>query len=148
MIPIILQWPDWQDNISIPNIIQERIEAENARLEQFRREGAEAAERARIASERAKQILLDHLTPEQCDMVEKNGWFVIEGGLTGKKYKIKSGGVAGNIEELDDNGKMIAKYCCHLNYQYPNSDHHLAQKLMLEWDEEEFLRKANRTAVG
>jgi hypothetical protein len=148
LIPILLQWPDWHENISIPNIIQERIEAENARIEESRRIQIAEYETRKLSSEKAKQLLLDHLTPDQRDMVEKNGWFVIEGGKTGKRYRIKSGTVTGNVEELDNSEKTIAKYCCHLNHQYPHSDHHLAQKLMIEWDEEEFLRKANRTAVG
>jgi hypothetical protein len=143
MIPIIVQW-SWHENISIPNIIQERMEAENARLEQFRREGAEAAERARLSTEKAKQILLEHLTPAQREMVEKNGWFVIEGGKSGKRYRIKANAIAGNVEEMDGD-KAIARYCCHLPHQYPKSDHHLTQKLMLEWNEEEFLRVANKT---
>jgi hypothetical protein len=124
------------------------MEAENARMAELARVRLEEIEKNRLSSEKAKQILLDHLTPEQRDTVEKNGWFVIEGGITGKRYKIKSGGVAGNIEELDDNGKMIAKYCCHLSHVFPQSDHHLAQKLMLEWNESEFLRLANKTLVG
>jgi len=149
------QWPGWHNNISIPSIIQERMEAEAARraLQEQRflenQELQRAAEkRADEARKRAREILLEHLTSEQRDMVEKNGWFVIQGGKSKKTYRIGSKAIAGNVEELDIQGKVIAKYCCHLPHIYPAHDHHLTQKLMLEWDEEEFLRKANKTNVS
>jgi hypothetical protein len=144
---ILIPWPVWHEDISIPSIIQERTEAENARIEELRRVELERYEQRKLASDRAKQVLLEHLTPLQREMVEKNGWFVIEGGKSGKRYVIRTNTIAGNIDEMDGN-KVVAKYCCHLPHQYPHSDHHLTQKLMLEWDEEAFLRKANRSAVG
>jgi hypothetical protein len=138
----------------MPNIIQERMEAENARLELQRQAIAEAnriemerAKERRLSSEKAKQLLLEHLTSEQRETVEKNGWFVIEGGRSKKRYRIRSSGVTGNVEEMDGE-RVIAKYCCHISHSYPRSDHHLTQKLMLEWDEETFLRLANKTAIG
>jgi hypothetical protein len=141
-------WPSWHDEVVCPTLIQERIEAENARLEELRRVETERYEQRKLSTEKANQILLEHLTPDQREMVEKNGWFVIEGGKTGKIYRIGSKSIAGNVEELDEKGKVIAKYCCHLPHQYPQSDHLLTQKLMLEWDEEEFLRKANKSNVA
>ena len=153
--PII--FPEWHDNISMPSIIQERTEAKNAYLEQchledaerqekVRRQVAEEEEKRKIAAERANKILLEHLTPEQRETIEKNDWFIIEGGTTKKRYRVRRTGIAGNVEELEGE-KVVAKYCCHIAHHYPRPDHHLAQKLMLEWDESEFLRLANRTAV-
>jgi predicted DNA-binding protein (UPF0251 family) len=142
-----IYWPQWHDDIHVPSIIEERTEAERIRLEEYHRVQAEESEKRRIVSKKAKEIFLEHLTPFQREMVEKNGWFVIEGGKTGKRYKIKSGAVAGNVEELDGN-KVVARYCCHLPHIYPHYDHNLAQKLMLEWDEEEFLRKAHKTNIA
>jgi len=145
----IIYWPEWHEDITCPSIIPQTMEAERARVEQIQREQAEIDRKRNLVIERSKEIFLEHLTPDQRDMVEKNGWFVIEGGKSGKLYRVKSGVIAGNVEELDPRGeKVIAKYCCHLNYSFPKHDHHLAQKLMLEWDEEEFLRKANKTMVG
>lgn len=151
--PSTLYWPTWHENIAMPAIIRERTtileEKYNREYEERRRQRQEAEAKRKVADERAKQILLEHLTPEQRDTVEKNGWFTIEGGRTGKIYRIKSKvGVSGNIEELDPAGKVIASYCCHLSHDHPQPDHHLAQKLMLEWDEDEFLRLANKTMRG
>jgi hypothetical protein len=144
-----IYWPSWHEDITCPSLIQERMEAERARLEQYHREQEEATRQRNLAIERSKEIFLEHLTPDQRDTVENNGWFVIEGGKSGKLYRVKSGAIAGNVEELDPKGeKVIARYCCHLNHDFPRHDHHLAQKLMLEWDEEEFLKKANKTMVG
>lgn len=143
-----IYWPDWHENITLPAFIRERSEAEAGRLERYQRETAEVAEKRRLAVNRAKQMLFAHLTTHQREMVEKNGWFVIEGGKSGKLYRVKAGGIAGNIEELDKNGEhAVARYCCHLENSFPMPDHHLAQKLMLEWDEDTFLRLANKTPI-
>jgi hypothetical protein len=143
----IYNWPTWQDTISTPSIIQERMEVENIRQQELQRIRDEDAEQRRLIDQKASEILLEHLTPEQRDTIEKNRWFVVKGGKSGKLYRINSVQIAGNVEELDGE-KIVARYCCHLNHQYPRSDHHLAQKLMLEWDEEEFLRKANKRDIA
>jgi hypothetical protein len=40
-----------------------------------------------------------------------------------------------------------ARLCCHCDAAIPACDQFLAQKLALQWDEDEFLRKANRRAA-
>jgi vacuolar-type H+-ATPase subunit H len=128
--------------------IQAEVDRQNREREQQIQEARERARVREAGAAKAKEVLLDHLTSEQRETVEKNHWFVIEGGKSKKKYRIGTKAIAGNVEELDDKGKAIARYCCHLAYSYPPHDHHLTQKLMLEWDEEEFLKKANKTSVG
>jgi hypothetical protein len=142
-------WPTWHENISMPSIIQERSEAEAARILEQTRQRQVEAEKRKANDERAKHLLLENLTAEQREMVEKNGWFIIEGGKSGRLYRVKTSGIAGNVEELDAKGeKAVARLCCHLDHGLPAPDHHLAQKLMLEWDEVAFVRTANRTAMA
>jgi hypothetical protein len=116
--------------------------AERARAE------AERRERVRVeAQSRARELLVAHLTPEQRISFEKNRWFIVVGGKTKTKYRIRTdGGVAGNIEVLSW-GKKIATLCCHCSHDIPAADQFLAQKISLTWDEENFLRTANRRAA-
>jgi hypothetical protein len=146
--PYVCYYPSWHDNITMPAIIRERSEADLEQLSIRQTADAEIARIRKVAADRAKEVLLEHLTPQQRETVEKHGWFTIEGGKSKKLYRIIAGGVAGNIEELDAKGeKAMARYCCHLDGSYPASDHHLTQKLMLEWDEETFLKLANKTPL-
>ncbi len=119
------------------------------REEEARRQAAQA-ERVRKNEEvraKARGLLLKHLTPEQQETYEKNKWFVVEGGRSKKKYQLHPA-VAGNVLEMsEDNKRSIYRYCCHCDHSIPLEDNLLAQKLMLEAHEDEFLRLANRTAA-
>ena len=93
--------------------------------------------------------MLSHLTPEQRETLERNKWFVVKGGKSGKLYRIKDQGhLIANIEALREDGMLEALLCAHIREAcIPLGDHFLAQKLMLELDEEAFLRIANRHAA-
>jgi hypothetical protein len=134
---------------------RERAEAEQARqraiIEQERQRVAWAANEARgvartEANARARALLLEHLTPEQRRMVEQHFWFVVEGGRSKQKYRINLSGVAGNIHQMHGE-RATHQLCCHCDHAIPAPDHHLAQKLMLEFAEDDFLRLANRHAI-
>jgi len=119
-----------------------------AREERQRRAAEEQIKREReraAAQVKARELLLTHLTPEQRDTVARHGWFVVEGGRSRKRYRINTGGYAGNIEELDADGNVVATLCCHARVDIPVADQHLTQKFMLESDEQEFVARANRT---
>ena len=49
------------------------------------------------------------------------------------------------MERLDEGGRPAEVYCIHPSEWVPHEDNMLAQKLMLEYDEESFLRIANRS---
>jgi hypothetical protein len=116
-----------------------RIEAERARLQQEQ-------ERSEAARTRAHALLLSHLTPAQRQTFEANKWFVVEGGRSKTRYRIRSHACAGNIELLD--GEQVThRLCGHCDHTIPLGDQLLAQKLMLELDEDEFLKLANRRAA-
>lgn len=133
-----------------PAIIRERAEAETQRrremaaqaAEQVAQRQAEAKRRAE-AMTRARELLLEHLTPEQRRMFEKENWFIVEGGKSKTKYRIRGGAVAGNIDVIR-NDAVSHRLCCHCDSSIPSHDQHLAQKLMLEHAEDDFLRIANR----
>ena len=97
------------------------------------------------ASKRAHEFLLDHLTPEQRKSFEKNRFFVIEGGKSKTKYRIRDAGhLVANIDVLYPDGTRKNGLCGHCaNHDIPLYDSLLAQKFMLETSEEEFLKIAN-----
>ncbi len=102
----------------------------------------------KAAQERAWALLLEHLTPPQRETFDKNKWFVVEGGKSGKKYRIEANDdLIANIAVMD--GTVIQhRLCGHCDIRkVPLGDHLLAQKLMLESAEDEFLRVANRHAA-
>ena len=124
---------------------QELQRQEEARA-QARRAQEEYIRKSREALERSRALLLAHLDPVQRKTFEKNHWFVVEGGKTKQKYRINTKAYAGNIDVLAG-GKITHRLCVHCNDGIPMHDHHLAQKLWLEHDEERILSIANRRAA-
>lgn len=98
------------------------------------------------ARERAESLLLSCLTPEQLRTYNEKKWFVVEGGHSKTKYRINaSEHMVANVDVLKDDGKVSHRLCAHLALgTVPPGDQLVAQKLMLEGNEEHFLRTANR----
>lgn len=116
--------------------IQRNQQAERTRLEQEREREA--------ARNRAQEFLLQHLTQEQQATLKKNGWFIVQGGRTKTKYRIRNNSIAGNIDVFDSKDKVTHRLCGHASHVIPIGDQLLAQKMMLESSEDDFLRIANR----
>jgi hypothetical protein len=93
---------------------------------------------------RSRELLLSKLTPEQRDTFDKNNWFVVVGGKTKTLYRVEGHTLVANIVVLV---AAVHRLCGHCNRSLPMADQLLAQKLMLEYDEEEFLKIANRHAA-
>ncbi len=93
------------------------------------------------ADKRAEQLLLAHLSPEQQRDWRRAQYFelITKGG----RYRLYKGW-AGNVALIGENGAEISRYCIHPREVIPEADNLLAQKLMLELEEAEFLRIANR----
>jgi hypothetical protein len=128
-----------------------RAQEEHERLmaeERARQERAQAqSEERRIAAlRRSRELLLQHLTPAQRKTFEENHWFIVQGGQSKKTYRIKTTGYTGNIEELRGD-RVTHRLCGHLRGAYALHDHHVAQKISLEYDEETFVRLCNRHAA-
>jgi hypothetical protein len=114
----------------------EEIAARHARAEQEAKEKAEA-------DTRANELLESHLTEEQRRQLRELDAFIVD--LTSKQYRIRRGW-AGNVDEIKD-GMVVARHCIHPAVNVPYGDHMLSQKFMLETNEAEFLRIANRTPL-
>lgn len=105
----------------------------------------------KAATLRSYLLLRRQLTAEQWRTFRKNKWFVVQGGKTGKRYRIRANGsLVANVEVMADNDNEVVAYklCAHPAVAtVPTGDHLLSQKIMLEWAEEEFLSRANRHAA-
>lgn len=146
---------DQQEAERLNRIIRQReqeIAARRTTEEELRRIEQEARAQRQASIERATGLLLEHLTPQQRETYYKNGWFMVEGGQSKTRYRINAKSSAGNIEVLESRrnvDEVTSRLCCHIPYkkELPLHDHLLAQKIMLELAEDDFLRTANRTVI-
>jgi hypothetical protein len=99
-----------------------------------------AEPRINSALNRARDLLLSQLTDEQRAHLVEHNWFVVIGSRSRRRYKIDAHHIVANVRRLDDGARL----CAHCNDNLPISDHLLAQKLMIENDEDSFLAIANR----
>jgi hypothetical protein len=113
---------------------QRRLEAEERSRERERKQAE--------ANDKAEELLRSMLTQEQLGQLDAMAAFEVT--TERAKYRIKRGR-SGNVKELNVDGQVVASYCIHPRERVPDADTMLAQKLMLESDEAEFLRIANRT---
>lgn len=130
---------------------QQQIQAnlENQRMLHAAQQRHEVEERrTQPARDRAKELLLANLTPAQKETFEKNGWFLVEGGKSKQRYRIRANSASMNIDVMNKE-KVTHRICAHLHHtcDAPLYDHILAQKLMLEAAEDDFLKIANQHAA-
>ncbi len=93
------------------------------------------------ADKRAEAILLASLTPAQREMYKNHRYFELRtrSGL----YRLYHGW-AGNIARINEgDGGELCRFCIHPQVQIPAADNLLAQKLMLQFEEDRFLKVAN-----
>ena len=91
------------------------------------------------AHERSLELLLQCLTPEQRAEFKRSKAFRVR-GPSGQQYRITYGN-AGNVEALMPTGAVSRRLCAG-PLELPVPSIMLAQKLMLETQEAEFLRIA------
>jgi len=156
---LIIDEDDYMNHQEYFELARQRGIAFRIRTAEEKRLHAEAVARARAEQEqreakrnagevKARGLLLENLTAKQRETFEKHGWFIVVGGKTKTEYRIRTVGVAGNIDVLNKKGEAIARLCRHCsNYEIPRHDQHLAQKLSLQYDEENFVKHANRHAA-
>jgi hypothetical protein len=151
-------WEDWQRGITVypgqSGVVPRRpSEADRRRqahaiarrtLVAKTRRHAHAL-RQRIAERKARTLLLAMLTDEQRADLERASGFKVHVG--DRVYEVAKG-YAGNVYLLDEDGQRVERYCIHGPSYLPDEDQMLAQKLMLETDEERFLRVANMTPMA
>ena len=109
------------------------------------RVGDMTAARRENAAALAERLLLEHLTEEQRQTYRRNGWFVVQGGKSKRQYRIrKTPSMIANVDVLERD-QVVHRLCGHCRVdQVPLADNLLAQKVMLEIAEDDFLRIANR----
>jgi hypothetical protein len=123
--------------VETPEECAARAAREQAARERWRAERQEAQRRAAI-------LLREHLTHEQIEELMQERHFRVQ-APSGIVYRIDVG-YARNVRRLDETGRPIETYCIHPAdaLGIPEEDSMLAQKLMLETSEADFLRIANR----
>ncbi len=136
-------WNCWTTtNVSTSYCVPMR--AAEAQEEMHRLAVEKARTQQKEAEDRAEKLLLENLSlQQQLDYRERN-YFVIN-GKSGRRYRIRRAR-SGNIDVIDKKGRVEHRLCAHPNEWVPDPDTNLAQKLMLEHDEEGFHRIANRHA--
>lgn len=106
---------------------------------------AVVAKKAR-AVKRAKTLLLMHLDIRQTVDFDKHGFFFVTGS-EGNLYQIRTGR-SHNVRFYDPIAmKPIWTLCAHPVSHVPDFDTMLAQKFMIEHDENSFIQLANRGTV-
>jgi hypothetical protein len=97
------------------------------------------------AVKRADKLLVEHLTEEQEQSLAAQGYFDVDTIVKGekKRFRIHNNKYQHNVFEIDQDGRKLRELCAHTSHACPQSDHALAQKLMLEHNPAEFLRVAN-----
>lgn len=102
------------------------------------------------AQQKAEKVLLAFLSPEQREMYKRHHWFDVR--TPRGRYRLHYGW-AGNIAFFgpSDEDCEVCRYCIHpregtREFRVPEAENLLSQKLMLEFEEHEFIMIANRHA--
>lgn len=81
-------------------------------------------------------------SPEQSAEFDTKGYFDVVGCDSGKRYRIRQG-TSGNVNEIDEDGRLGEGWCFVPLGGLVEGDVMLAQKIALEMDEERALSIAN-----
>lgn len=128
----------------------EHLAAEERRfIEERAQRHREQEQQRQAAKARARELLLEHLTPAQRETFDYNGWFIVEGGKSKTRYRIRAHeSMVANVDVLTVANRVAHRLCAHVPVGLvPLGDQLLAQKIMLELAEDDFLKKANRHAA-
>lgn len=116
-----------------------------AERERVAARAAQAAEARAAARDRARALLLSMLDVKQRETLERDQFFEVIARDSRRRYRIRQG-THGNVRLLDDTGREVTRYCAQPT-GVPDEDAMLAQKLMIEHEEQSFLRVANATRL-
>lgn len=144
-----LQEHDAQETARLLRLVEahDQLDAEHRRIAEQQREQMREQERERDAAKlRARELLFEYLTPLQRETFDRNGWFVVEGGKSKTQYRIRAvESMVANVDVLLHGGRVKHRLCAHVRVgSVPLGDQLLAQKVMLELAEDDFLCIANR----
>lgn len=117
----------------------------------------------KVAERRARKLLRTYLTKAQQTSLTKRGYFCVRGNKTKRLYRIYCGRKVCRVSGFGNTGNLGQNICCkdwwygthfegsgawsHAGHKVvcPPSDLMLAQKLLLETNEAQFLRLACRS---
>lgn len=149
-------WVYWNDQyyvlaepVTNPMTADQLAEAAQRHRERQAELQAQAAKQARLAAEadsRAAELLKANLTEAQRLELAREQSFTVVSRDGQRNYRVKKGW-SHNVERIDEAGKRLHTLCAHPSVNVPLYDNMLAQKLMLEHSEDDFLRIANRGAA-
>lgn len=103
-------------------------------------------ERLRVRAERAEALLVEHLNDVQRAEYAAHGQFHIVGS-SGRRYCIRHGRMH-NVFAVNEAGLEVIEFCGHVGDDVHNADNLLAQKLMIEHDENRFREIANASHLS
>jgi hypothetical protein len=140
-------WDSWnqlysQQTAMATNQVMATPQPSQAQLDEWKvlaEKSRKAAEEARV---RAETLLVEHLDPHQRESYQKDKLFIVE---TPKKnrYKLSMNHAPRKLEGT----KEVVSYCIH-TYGVPREDELLGFKLLLEANEDQFLKTANATRLA
>ena len=111
-----------------------------------RRAEQESQKKRKAATKAARELLRECLSPEQrLEHEERNRFHLVSSD--GNRYRINCSRNQENVQKLSPAGKRIEVLCANA-CEVPLCDNALAQKLMLETDEQAFRRVANIRAIA
>lgn len=126
----------------------EQVQRELLRQEEWRAQRLKLEAEEAEAKKRAEKLLTEHLSPPQREQLAAKGHFeldVISRNGERRRYQIRRGW-SGNVKQVcPSSGRILRSLCIHPRETVPVADNMLAQKLLLEANEEEFLRVANHS---
>jgi hypothetical protein len=96
------------------------------------------------AETRSIELLRSWLTPDQLCQFDDNGWFIVRGGETGRRYRVTYPRAPYNVHELDCHDEIVLRLCFGPEGIDAPGDVMLAQKMALEADELNARAIANR----
>ena len=142
-------WTAWNaklHNATQAEVAEAQRQANEARAREQQRQAQVQVDRS-AAEKRAEKLLQDHLTPKQREELAARGFFTVSSiSQDGQRrhYQIRRGR-SRNVQQVDESGRVLKTLCAHPVPLLPDADTMLAQKLMLETREEDFLRIANHS---
>jgi len=117
-----------------------------AERERYRVEWEAKQTALRVAREqavgRAESLLRSLLSQEQLAMFTRERAFVVNGRRD--RYRIRAGR-QGNVDVVGHDGRIREVLCIHPREDVPNFDTMVAQKLMIEDNEDSFVALANKS---
>lgn len=139
-------WTSWAVQHETEEQARSRRRAAKNQAERLEAQYLELQRQGQLAKEKARKLLVEHLSAAQRKTYEEKAYFDVE--LDGKSYRIHQG-THGNVRLLTPRAGRIVeavRYCAQPD-GVPAEDAMLAQKLMLETDEAAFLKVANASPL-